>query len=94
MSMNFDDIIQKVHSFEMKKVSVAAAQDEAVLEAVVECKKRGIADAILVGDVAKMNEIAAAYTEETGIDMQIETAASGQYRSADRHPGRYKSPGL
>ena len=60
MSMNFDDIIQKVHSFEMKKVSVAAAQDEAVLEAVVECKKRGIADAILVGDVAKMNEIAAA----------------------------------
>ena len=34
MSMKFDDIIQKVHSFEMKKVSVAAAQDEAVLEAV------------------------------------------------------------
>lgn len=28
-----------------------------------------------------MNEIAAAYTEETGIDMQIETAASGTYES-------------
>lgn len=28
-----------------------------------------------------MNEIAAAYTEETGIDMQIETAASGQYEA-------------
>lgn len=28
-----------------------------------------------------MNEIAAAYTEETGIDMKIETAASGQYEA-------------
>lgn len=60
MSMKFDDIIKKVSSLEMKKVSVAAAQDEAVLEAVIEAKKRGIADAILVGDAAKMQEIAAA----------------------------------
>ncbi len=58
--MKFDDIIKKVSSLEMKKVSVAAAQDEAVLEAVIEAKKRGIADAILVGDAAKMQEIAAA----------------------------------
>ncbi len=58
MSMKFDDIIKKVSSLEMKKVSVAAAQDEAVLEAVIEAKKRGIADAILVGDAAKMQEIA------------------------------------
>ena len=42
MSMKFDDIIKKVSSLEMKKVSVAAAQDEAVLEAVIEAKKRGI----------------------------------------------------
>ena len=28
-----------------------------------------------------MQEIAAAYTEETGIDVQIETAASGQYEA-------------
>ncbi|MBQ7920768.1 MAG: phosphate butyryltransferase [Lachnospiraceae bacterium] len=60
MSMKFDDIIKKVSSLEMKKVSVAAAQDEAVLEAVIEAKKRGIADAVLVGDAAKMQEIAAA----------------------------------
>ena len=58
MSMKFDDIIKKVSSLEMKKVSVAAAQDEAVLEAVIEAKKRGIADAVLVGDAAKMKEIA------------------------------------
>lgn len=58
MSMKFDDIIKKVSSLEMKKVSVAAAQDEAVLEAVIEAKKRGIADAVLVGDAAKMQEIA------------------------------------
>lgn len=56
--MKFDDIIKKVNSLEMKKLSVAAAQDEAVLEAVIEAKKRGIADAILVGDVAKIQEIA------------------------------------
>ena len=56
--MKFDDIIKKVSSLEMKKVSVAAAQDEAVLEAVIEAKKRGIADAVLVGDAAKMQEIA------------------------------------
>lgn len=28
-----------------------------------------------------MQEVAAAYTAETGIDVQIETAASGQYES-------------
>ena len=65
MSMKFDDIIKKVSSLEMKKVAVAAAQDEAVLEAVIEAKKRGIADAVLVGDEAKMKAIA----EEKGLDI-------------------------
>ena len=65
MSMKFDDIIKKVSSLEMKKVAVAAAQDEAVLEAVIEAKKRCIADAVLVGDEAKMKAIA----EEKGLDI-------------------------
>ncbi len=43
----------------MKKVSVAVAQDSAVLEAVRAAKDRQIADAILVGDESKIRAIAA-----------------------------------
>ena len=42
----------------MKKISVACAQDDAVLEAVKAAKERGLADAILVGDEAKIRTIA------------------------------------
>lgn len=59
MSKKFDDLIAKVNACEMKKVSVAVAQDEAVLEAVKAAKERNIADAILVGDEDKIKEIAA-----------------------------------
>ena len=41
------------------KVSVAVAQDAPVLEAVKAAKERNIADAILVGDEAKIREVAA-----------------------------------
>lgn len=57
--MKFDDIIAKVKECGKKTVAVSVAQDEAVLEAVKEAKKQGIADAILVGDEAKIREIAA-----------------------------------
>lgn len=66
MSKGFDDIFAKVGECGMKKVAVSVAQDEAVLEAVREAKKRGIADAILVGDEAKIREIAAS------IDMDLD----------------------
>ena len=65
MNKSFDEIISKVKECGKKVVSVAAAQDEAVLEAVKEAKRAGIADAILVGDEAKIREIAA------GIDMDL-----------------------
>ena len=65
MNKSFDEIISRVKECGKKVVSVAAAQDEAVLEAVKEAKKAGIADAILVGDEAKIREIAA------GIDMDL-----------------------
>ncbi len=58
MSKSFEDLKAKVASVGRKKVSVAVAQDGPVLEAVEEARVRGIADAILVGDVAKMQEIA------------------------------------
>ncbi len=58
MSKTFDDLLKKLSSCPVKKVSVAAAQDQPILEAVAIAKKRGIADAILVGDEAKIREIA------------------------------------
>ena len=58
MSKNFDDLLKKVNGCAKKKVAVAVAQDEPVLEAVKAAKERGIADAILVGDSVKIKEIA------------------------------------
>ncbi|MDZ4957002.1 phosphate butyryltransferase, partial [Clostridium perfringens] len=58
MSRNFDDLLQKINGCAKKKVAVAVAQDEPVLEAVKAAKERGIADAILVGDSIKIKEIA------------------------------------
>lgn len=65
MRKNFNEIIASVKQQEMKKIVVAAAQDEHVLEAVNEAKKRGIVTAILVGDEKKIREIAQA------IDMDL-----------------------
>ncbi len=58
MTKTFDDLLAKVAACSTKKVAVAVAQDDAVLEAVAEAKKRGIADAILVGDVIKIQAVA------------------------------------
>ncbi|AAK81016.1 phosphate butyryltransferase [Clostridium acetobutylicum] len=58
MIKSFNEIIMKVKSKEMKKVAVAVAQDEPVLEAVRDAKKNGIADAILVGDHDEIVSIA------------------------------------
>lgn len=59
MKQGFDDVIAKVKGCGIKKIAVAAAQDSAVLEAVREAKAQGIAEAVLVGDEAKIREIAA-----------------------------------
>ncbi len=56
MSKGFDELISKVTT--KKKVAVAVAQDSPVLEAVNAAKERNIADAILVGDLEKIQEIA------------------------------------
>lgn len=65
MNKGFDEIVSKVKECGKKTVAVSVAQDEAVLEAVRAAKERGIADAILVGDEAKIREIAAS------IDMDL-----------------------
>ena len=64
MKQGFDEIVAKVKECGKKTVAVSVAQDSAVLEAVKEAKARGIADAILVGDEAKIREIAASINME------------------------------
>lgn len=55
---NFEGLLEKIKSCSKKKLAVAVAQDEAVLEAVHAAKEKNIADAILVGDADKIREIA------------------------------------
>ena len=57
-SKSFDDLLSKVGQAGLKKLSVAVAQDEAVLEAVKVAKERGIADSILLGDADEIASIA------------------------------------
>lgn len=59
MSRNFSDLLSRLDACDKKILSVAVAQDKAVLEAVQAAKERGIADAILVGDEKKIKEIGA-----------------------------------
>lgn len=70
MITNFDELISKVKECSKKTLAVAVAQDDAVLEAVQAAKEQGIADAILVGDEAKIREIAAALNMDLS-DYQI-----------------------
>ena len=56
MSKSFDDLLSKVRQCSKKTLSVACAQDEAVLEAVSEAHSLGIVDAVLVGDEAKIRD--------------------------------------
>ncbi|MGM9941024.1 MAG: phosphate butyryltransferase [Bulleidia sp.] len=59
MSNGFHELRQKAAEGCKKVISVTCAQDEAVLEAVYEAHQMGIVDGILVGDEAKIIEIAA-----------------------------------
>lgn len=80
MSKNFEDLLSQVEKCDKKVLSVAVAQDEAVLEAVKAAKERGIADSILVGDAEKIKEIGTKLgmnmDEYEIIDEKDNTAAS------------------
>lgn len=58
MITTFEQVVLKVKSQPIKKVAVAVAQDEPVLEAVRDAKEKGIAEAILVGDKIEIEHIA------------------------------------
>ncbi len=66
MSKSFDDILSKLKTAEVKKMSVAVAQDTHVLEAVKVAKERGIVIPILVGDLDLIREKA----DEIGMDLE------------------------
>ena len=57
-SKHFHKLIEGVKHLPMKKISVAAAEDDNVLEAIKIAKEQGLADSILVGDEKKIREIA------------------------------------
>ena len=65
MAKNFSELLSRLSTCDKKTLSVACAHDKAVLEAVNEAYEKGIADSILVGDEAKMREIAS----EIGMDL-------------------------
>jgi phosphate butyryltransferase len=65
MSKSFEDLLSKVRQCTKKVLSVACAEDEAVLEAASEAHQMGIVDVILTGNEEKIKEIAA----RAGIDV-------------------------
>lgn len=67
MITNFEQVIDQVKKNGIKTVAVAVAQDEPVLEAIRDAKKNGIANAILVGDKAKIEECA----KVVGLDLSL-----------------------
>lgn len=66
MIKNFEQVFEKIKSHPKKQISVAAAQDPTVLEAVVKAKELDIADYILVGDKKRIVEIA----ENIGLKLE------------------------
>jgi phosphate butyryltransferase len=65
MIKNFDEVLRIAKERGPKTVAVACAQDSDVLKAVDHAKKKGIIEAILVGDQKKMEQIA----KEENIDL-------------------------
>jgi phosphate butyryltransferase len=70
-------------------VAVVQAQDEHTLEAIVNCKKEGIVDALLIGDEAKIKElltklaapefeIIPASTQEEALSLAVESIHAGR----------------
>ena len=57
-SKHFHKLIENVKNLPTKKMAVAAAEDEYVLESVKIAKEEGLAESILVGDEKKIRELA------------------------------------
>ncbi len=62
---NFSELLEKVKSYPLKTVAVAAAQDHTIIEAVIRSSRDSIAEPILVGDEREIRRIA----EEHELDL-------------------------
>jgi phosphate butyryltransferase len=60
------DILQAIQGEPMRRVAVAVADDESVLESIKETRARGMADAILVGHEMQIRQVA----EKVGFDLK------------------------
>ena len=58
MIRSFADVFSKIKDLPRRRVAVAAAEDQPVLEAVAFCRDNGIADALLFGSEAEIRAIA------------------------------------
>lgn len=58
MVRSYQELLDAVRGLPPKRVAVAAAQDDAVLEAVQGAKAQGLADFVLVGDKGKIQTLA------------------------------------
>ncbi len=67
MLKSFDDLLELAVKKGPKKLAVAVAEDKEVLGAVGKAKKLGIADAILVGNKEKIEEVA----KKIGLDLSL-----------------------
>ncbi|MCI7657675.1 phosphate acyltransferase [Anaerotignum sp.] len=78
MLKNFMDLLEKVKSIEPRTVSVAVAQDEAVMSAVRDAAKIGFIKPVLVGDGEKIKEIGEriGFTEYELVDCGNDEAAA------------------
>lgn len=66
MIKSYNQLLEAVRGLPPKRVAVAAAQDDAVLEAVQGAKAQGLAEFVLVGDEAKIREMAARQNIDIG----------------------------
>ena len=61
---SFSEVLEAVKGRPVKKVVVAAAHDEPVLEAVKDALAQKIAEFVLIGDCAKIRQLAASLKME------------------------------
>jgi phosphate butyryltransferase len=80
--LNFDQILKTIMDFPIKRVAVAVAQDQTVLEAVIEAKEKGVAEYVLVGIKEDIMRIADGMKKEIApesiIDVRDPIAAAAE----------------
>lgn len=81
MIRKFEELLAAARSLPPRRVAVAAAHDDAVLEAVRDARERGIAEFVLIGDQARLKALAGS----TGVNLaDVEVIHEPDVRQAAR----------